>query len=163
LKNFNIVQFIKWTPRIPSFLLPKIATGHPEWESTRLRASLCSGSSLLASTVSWSHQSTDIRFVPKINSTTALSLPLKRTKHSLLYIEIYVNVIYVRPLGQSSGIFVPRYLHANRISDHSVEVWIVSGRTVEEISPQQLSMQWQRWLGFSYLRDIIYVVWTKYN
>lgn len=84
---------------------------------------------------------------------TALRLP--RTTGSLLYLKICVNFIYICPLGQSSGILVPRYLHANRISDHSIEVRIVSGRTVEEISPQQLSVQRKRWLGFSYLLDII--------
>lgn len=123
-------------PCIPSFLLPKIATSHPEWESTRLRVSLYSGSILLALAVSWSHRSTGNRFVPEINSITAFYCTPIITNHMFAYIKIRVNIIYVRPLRQGSRIFVPRYLHANRVSDHSIEVWIVSGRTVEKISPQ---------------------------
>jgi len=43
---------------------------------------------------------------------------------------------YICPLGQSLRILVPRYLNADRIPHHSVKIWVVGGRTVEEIPPQ---------------------------
>lgn len=48
---------------------------------------------------------------------------------------------YIRPLGQSFWVFVPRNLDTNRIATHLVKVGISRGSTVEKLPPQQLAVQ----------------------
>lgn len=50
----------------------------------------------------------------------------------------------LRPLGQRLGVAVPRDLNADGVVLHLVEAGVVGGRRVEELAPQQLTVERQR-------------------
>lgn len=53
-------------------------------------------------------------------------------------------ITYVGPFCQSFRVLVPRYLDADRVAQHLIEIGILGGGTVEELPPQQLAVQRQR-------------------
>lgn len=49
------------------------------------------------------------------------------------------------PLCQGFRVLLPWDLHADGIALHFVKMWVVSSSSVEELTPQQLTVKGQRW------------------
>lgn len=60
---------------------------------------------------------------------------------------------HVCPLCQRLGVLVPRYLHANRVTLHPIEVRVLRRGAVEELAPEKLAVQRQRRHRFLYLKE----------
>lgn len=58
------------------------------------------------------------------------------------------------PLGQCLWVAFPWDLYAYGVAFHLVEAWVVGGGCVEELAPQQLAVEWERWQAvLLHLRD----------
>lgn len=52
----------------------------------------------------------------------------------------------LRPLGQCLGVPVPGDLDTHRVSLHLVKAGVVGGCRIEELPPQKLAVQGERWV-----------------